>query len=90
MLEANIRDAVALIEMAEILESDIEGGNGEWDEFTASEKLKELRSQQRHNRGTSFTTISAYGPNGAIIHYRPTNVTNSKIGTDSLYLLDSG
>ena len=41
-------------------------------------------------KGPSFKTIAAYGPHGAIIHYKPNAVTNSKIGTDSLFLLDSG
>ena len=44
----------------------------------------------QHARGPSFGTISAYGSNGAIIHYKPTEVTDTKIGRDSLYLLDSG
>ena len=40
--------------------------------------------------GASFATISGYGPNGAIIHYRAEKGTCSRIGRDSIYLLDSG
>ena len=85
MKESYIRDSVAIMEVAAILDEEIPKGKY-WDEFTASEKLKKLRSKQKYNRGQSFSTISAYGANGAIIHYRATNVTNSRIGTDSLYL----
>lgn len=89
MKSANIRDAVALIEMA----SEVEHGmaNGEnWTELKVAKKLEKLRSQQKHFKSNSFHAISAYGPNGAIIHYIPTNKTDAKIGTDSLFLLDSG
>lgn len=89
MKNANIRDAVALIEMA----SEVEHGmaNGEnWTELKVAKKLEKLRSQQKHFKSNSFHAISAYGPNGAIIHYIPTNKTDAKIGIDSLFLLDSG
>lgn len=61
-----------------------------WNEITGAAKLQELRSQQQHYTGPSFPTISAFGPNGAIIHYRPHPDTNRQITTESLYLLDSG
>ena len=41
-------------------------------------------------QGSSFKTIAAYGANGAVIHYTPTNKTNTDIGTQSFLLLDSG
>jgi Xaa-Pro aminopeptidase len=37
-----------------------------------------------------FSTISAYGPHGAIIHYRPSAASDRPLGRDSLYLVDSG
>ena len=40
--------------------------------------------------GPSFSTIAGYGPNGAIIHYKPEEATAGKLGIDSLFLLDSG
>jgi Xaa-Pro aminopeptidase len=36
------------------------------------------------------STISAYGPHGAIIHYRPSAAYDGLLGRDSLYLVDSG
>ena len=38
----------------------------------------------------SFPTISGTGPNGAIIHYKPTKDTNRKLKKGDIYLVDSG
>ena len=89
MKSANIRDAVALIEMADILDRGM-AKREDWDELKVAEKLKKLRGQQALNKGLSFPSISAYGPNGAVIHYKPNNKTNTKIGRDAFFLLDSG
>ncbi len=89
MKASHIRDAVALIEFAALLESEMKSGI-KWDELKAAKKLKELRQQQALNKGLSFPSISAYGQNGAVIHYKPDNVTNTQIGYDAFYLLDSG
>lgn len=62
----------------------------EWDEVSAANKSEEYRSQQLNYMGLSFETISAFGPNGAIIHYTPDESTNALIDASSLYLLDSG
>ena len=90
MQHANVKDAVALIDFVQHLERTIKSGEEEWDELKAAEVLKKKRMAQKLNKGLSFETISAYGANGAVIHYKPTNVTNTKIGRDNLYLLDSG
>ena len=36
--------------------------------------------------GPSFTTIAAFGSNGAIIHYTPTQDTDAKINSSGLFL----
>ena len=89
MKNANVRDVVAIMELAATLEDGILRGEN-WDELKVSKVLKNLRKKQKHFKGLSFQTISAYGENGAIIHYKPTNITSKKIGRDSLLLLDSG
>lgn len=38
----------------------------------------------------SFQTISAFGPNGAIVHFDPKPENALPIGEDNLYLCDSG
>ena len=53
-------------------------------------KVDSLRFAQPHNKGLSFDTISGGGPNGAIIHYRPTQTNSSKITKNMIHLLDSG
>ena len=89
MKRANVKDAVAIIEFAQEIEEGLSNGDV-WTELRASDRVTALRKLQKHNRGSSFSPISAYGANGAIIHYRPTNESNAIIGTDSLLLLDSG
>ncbi|CAL4085514.1 unnamed protein product [Meganyctiphanes norvegica] len=90
MKYAHIKDAVALVEFLAFLEKEITSGNEEWTELKADEKQYEFRALQNDFMGLSFGTISAFGPNGAIIHYEPTEETNTQISTDNLYLLDSG
>jgi hypothetical protein len=38
----------------------------------------------------SFESISAVGANAAVIHYRPTELTDARINDQEVYLLDSG
>ncbi|XP_068204173.1 uncharacterized protein [Palaemon carinicauda] len=89
MKNAHIKDAVALCDFLSFLEMEIKDGKY-WDEFSAAEKVEEFRSQQKDFVSTSFATISAFGSNGAVIHYHPQRETNKQIDNTSLYLLDSG
>lgn len=59
-------------------------------ELSAAAKLTGLRSAQPGYIMDSFATISSYGPHGAVVHYSPTPETDTELGRDSLYLLDSG
>ena len=49
MKTSSIRDAVALIEFADILERGMKS-RVVWDELKAAKKLKQLRQEQKHNR----------------------------------------
>lgn len=60
------------------------------DEIVAATKLEEFRRASNKLRDISFDTIAGAGPNGAIVHYRPTYTTNRKIERGSLLLVDSG
>ena len=40
-------------------------------EMWVSDCLMECRKRQKGFKDLSFTTIAAYGPNGAIVHYSP-------------------
>tara|TARA_B100000963_G_scaffold7662_1_gene6058 strand:- start:21475 stop:23193 length:1719 start_codon:yes stop_codon:yes gene_type:complete len=59
-------------------------------ELSASKKLFEFRKKNKKFKYSSFPTISGTGPNGAIIHYKATKKTNSKLKIGDIYLVDSG
>jgi len=89
MQSANIRDSVAFLETMMAVEDGMANGE-DWDELMVANYIKERRKKQAHYKGNSFKTIAAYGANAAIIHYKPNKKTNTKLGKDSLLLLDSG
>ncbi|XP_076336088.1 xaa-Pro aminopeptidase 1-like isoform X2 [Tachypleus tridentatus] len=89
MKNAHLRDAVALIDFVSLLEEEVKAGIP-WDEIKAQEELSKYRLEQPLNKGDSFSTISASGPNGAVIHYSSKPETNRSIDTEHIYLLDSG
>jgi Xaa-Pro aminopeptidase len=59
-------------------------------ELEASEKLFSFRKVAPLFKDTSFQTISAAGPHGAIVHYQASPQTNRILERDSIYLVDSG
>jgi Xaa-Pro aminopeptidase len=60
------------------------------DELEVVSKLESFREQTGALRDLSFDTIAGAGPNGAIVHYRPTRRTNRRTERGSLLLVDSG
>lgn len=88
MREAHVRDGVAVVRFLHWLEGAWRGGG--LDELAASERLDAFRAEGERFRGLSFPTISGFGPNGAIVHYRVTRDTTLPIDDSSLYLVDSG
>ncbi|XP_023223651.1 xaa-Pro aminopeptidase 1-like [Centruroides sculpturatus] len=89
MKNAHIRDAVAIIDFLALLEEEVKAGK-HWDEMSAAKMLAKFRKEQEYYKGNSFETISAFGPNSAIVHYEPLPSTNKTIDTRNVYLLDSG
>uniref|UniRef100_A0AAY5KHW1 X-prolyl aminopeptidase (aminopeptidase P) 2, membrane-bound n=1 Tax=Esox lucius TaxID=8010 RepID=A0AAY5KHW1_ESOLU len=86
--EAHMRDAVAVIQLLMWLEKVVP--EGKETEMTAAKFVNECRSKQKENRGPSFETISASGPNAALAHYSPSNETSRKLTVKEMYLVDSG
>lgn len=89
---AHLRDGVAMVRFLAWLDRQKPGTVSE---IEAASKLEEIRSGNARHLGSrlediSFDTISGAGPNGAIVHYRVTKETDSVIGPDSVYLVDSG
>lgn len=88
MKQAHIYDAVALCEYIKWLEETVPKETVT--ELSGAEKLKSLRLAQDKSKGLSFTSISAVGPNAAVIHYRASEETNTALTTNEIYLIDSG
>ena len=86
---AVLKDGVALTQFYYWLEQQMKAGE-KVTELSASAKLTELRAEQPLYIMDSFAAISSYGPHGAVVHYTPTPETDTELGTDNLYLLDSG
>lgn len=89
MRECHIRDGVALCQYFAWLERTIKAGKPV-DEISGADQLEQFRSKQEKYMGLSFTTISASGPNGSVIHYHPLPDTNRPISDKEMYLCDSG
>ncbi|NLD17885.1 MAG: aminopeptidase P family protein [Tissierellia bacterium] len=85
---AYIKDGVAVTKFLYWLEQSKE--KFEVNEYTASEKLYEFRSQQDGFVSTSFKTIMAFNENAAMMHYRPSESVHKIIEGDGLLLIDSG
>ena len=85
---AHIKDAVAVIKLLSWLT--LNWRTTTIDELIATDQLLQFRKQNKLFLGNSFDTISGFGVNGAVIHYRSTVATNQIINDSSLYLLDSG
>lgn len=88
MKTAHARDGAALVSFMHWLSENV--ALGEVTEFSASEKLYEFRSRQPLFTEPSFSTISAYAGNGAIVHYQPQEEDKVELKNKGLYLLDSG
>ena len=86
MHEAHRQDALAMCQFIHWLEQNWRGQT----ELSAAHKLNEMRRKNDNCRDLSFTTISGYGPHGAIIHYNVTEDTDIPLNNDALYLVDSG
>ena len=87
MAEAHLRDAVAMIELLAWLDAQ---APGQLTEISVVEQLEALRRRDNALQEISFDTISGTGPNGAIMHYRVTEETNSVLEDGHLLVLDSG
>lgn len=59
-------------------------------EYDAQLKLDEFRSEDELYLSNSFGTISAYGPNAAMMHYSASKDNQSQIYDKGFYLVDSG
>ena len=85
---AHERDAVAMVRFLAWL--DAEAPKGGLTEIDVVKALEGFRMQTNALRDISFETICGAGPNGAIVHYRVSEETNSPVAQGDLLLVDSG
>tara|TARA_X000000950_G_scaffold289488_1_gene414148 strand:- start:54626 stop:56500 length:1875 start_codon:yes stop_codon:yes gene_type:complete len=85
---AHERDAIAIARFLHWLDEGIE--HGKTTEIDAVRKLEGLREETGALKDISFETISAFGPNGAMAHYRVNTASNATLEPDNLFLVDSG
>jgi Xaa-Pro aminopeptidase len=85
---AQARDGAAVSRFLKWIEE--EAPKGGVDEMIAADKLLGFRHEHGDLRDLSFDTISAFGPNGALPHYKGTAESNLPFTSGTLYLVDSG
>ncbi len=85
---ASVRDGAALTRFLRWVETECPRGGQT--ELSAAAKLLEFRRATGALIDTSFSTISATGPHGAIPHYHVTGDSDAPIEPGQLFLIDSG
>ncbi len=86
--ECYLRDSVILCKFLYYVQSHV--GKEEMTEVSLAKKLDYMRSTIPDFIDLSFSTISAYGPNAAVVHYEPKEESCAGIKAEGFYLVDSG
>ncbi len=86
MVKSHILDGVALTKFLYWFKNKMKKST----EKKIEKKLEEFRKKSNLYLYPSFDTIAGSGPNGAIIHYKSNNLTNRKVKTNDILLIDSG
>ena len=85
---AHVRDGAALTRFLHWLATEAQDALP--DEPAIVAKLESFREATGALKDLSFDTIAGAGPNGAVVHYRPTRRTARRVESGSLLLVDSG
>ena len=86
--QAHLRDGAALTRFLHWLGTEAQTSLP--DEVDIVSRLEAFREATGALKDLSFDTIAGAGPNGAIVHYRPTHRSNRKVAPGQLLLVDSG
>ncbi len=86
-IAAHLRDGAAMVELLAWLDDQPPGSVTE---IQVVARLEELRRRDPALRDISFETIAGTGANGAIIHYRVSEDSDSLLRDGQLLVLDSG
>jgi len=85
--QAHLRDGAAMVELLCWLDAQPPGSVTE---IRVVQELEACRRRDNALQDISFDTIAGTGPNGAIMHYRVTEETDSRLEDGHLLVLDSG
>ena len=85
---AHIKDGVAVTKFMYWLKKNI--GKIKITELSAAKYLEDLREQGENYMGPSFEPIVAYGANGAMCHYSPSEESDTELLPESFVLFDTG
>ena len=86
--EVYVRDSAALTRFLFWMKENV--GKEEISEYSAALRIDEMRSKIEGFIELSFDTISAYGPNAAMMHYEATPENFAMVKPEGMYLVDSG
>lgn len=85
--EAHLRDGAAVAELLAWLDAQAPGSLTEVD---VVKRLEAARRRDNALRDISFDTIAGTGPNGAVMHYRVSEESDTRLESGHLLVLDSG
>jgi Xaa-Pro aminopeptidase len=88
MRDAHRRDGAAMVRFLKWLEDAVPLGGQT--ETSIARTLQAMRAQDERSVGVAFESIVGFGPNGAIVHYRPTERSSLSVTTQDVLLIDSG
>jgi len=86
-ISAHVKDGIALCNFLYWINST---NYKSLNELKAANMIDKLRKEQNNFVSTSFPTISGFSSNGAIIHYRVSEISNKNFSKNGIYLCDSG
>ena len=86
--ESYLKDSAVLTSFLKYVKEN--AGKTPSDEKLLADKLDGMREAMPCCNGLSFSTISAFGPNAAMMHYEATEEDHAAIGENGFYLVDSG
>lgn len=83
-----VRDGVAMVRFLRWFYAHV--GSGQLTERIVSDRIDSERAKLDLFRGLSFTSIPAYGPNAAMMHYGLKDGVDTPVKPEGFFLLDSG
>lgn len=86
--KSHLMDAVAVTKFMYWLKTNV--GKVSMTEISVDKELEKLRRKNSSFIEPSFHTISAYGANGAIVHYSATQESCADIAAKGMLMIDSG